>query len=80
MQKHIVPLLLIGVASAVLGAASVDASDRGATAKKSSQHTRACRKVSVAAMSKTTDTATSAAERESYFNSDFAAQHPSGGG
>ncbi len=80
MQKHIVSILAISVASAMLSVASVSASDLGTTPAKSAQKSRACRKVTVAAMSKSNDSVVKPADRESYFNNDFTAQHPSGGG
>ena len=71
---------MLGIAGAMLSASPAVASDKGTIVKKSSQNVRNCRKVNVAAMSKTNDAATNATERESYFNNDFSAQHPSGGG
>jgi hypothetical protein len=82
MKKIAVPFLVLGFASAMFVASSVEANDQGSLTTKSSHRTRPCRKVTVAAMSRTSApvNGTRDIDRDSPFNSDYAAQHPSGGG
>jgi hypothetical protein len=71
---------MLGIASALLAVSPVEASDRASATTTSSHRTKSCRKVTVAAMTKTNPPAPNASERASLFGDDFAAQHPSGGG
>ena len=84
MRKIELPLLVLGIAGAMLAASPVEASDR-ATSKSASIRSSQCRKVSVAMVNKTSADETTPRDEasrnvpEPYFNNDYAAQHPSGG-
>jgi hypothetical protein len=81
MKKSELPLLILGLAGAMLIASPVEANDNSPAKKSASRSSRPCQKVSVAVLSQTSekDKAGSAVSSEPYFNNDYAAQHPSGG-
>ena len=77
MKKLVVPFLALGFAGAMFAAPSAEAGDTGKSKTINSLQSRPCRKVTVAAMSKTAPAAPSG---NANFSSDYYDQHPSGGG
>ena len=82
MKKLKLPFLLLGLAGAMLVASPAEANDNHPAKKIASRSSRPCHKVSVAVISQTSekDKAGNAVSSEPYFNNDWTAQHPSGGG
>jgi hypothetical protein len=82
MQNTTLPFLVLGLAGAMLVVSPAEANDNR-SAKKSAPHSsRPCQKVTVAVLSPTSekDKTGNAVSSEPYFNNDYSAQHPSGGG
>jgi hypothetical protein len=82
MKKLELPLLVLGIAGAMLVVSPVEANDKPVAQTAASHRSRNCSKVSVAVVSKTNenDKTSNAVGSEPYFNNDYSAQHPSGGG
>jgi hypothetical protein len=79
MKNLTLPLLVLGIAGAMLVTSPAEANDKAVSKSKLS---RPCRDVKVAVVSRTSenDKASNGATSEPYFNNDYTAQHPSGGG
>ena len=81
MKKLELPLLVLGIAGAMLVASPVEANDKTPAKKIASHSSRPCQKVNVSVISRTNenDKTGNAVSSEPYFNNDYTAQHPSGG-